>query len=43
MEKLREKHFERWRSEQAAREFRELDEIGVQLAAQALAVEKGEP
>ena len=32
MEKLREKHHERFRSEQAAKEFRELDEIGVQLA-----------
>ena len=37
MEKLRETHFERWRKEQAAREFRELDEIGVQLAVQGLA------
>jgi flagellar protein FliJ len=32
MEKLREKHHERFRTEQAAKEFRELDEIGVQLA-----------
>jgi flagellar FliJ protein len=37
MEKLRETHFERWRKEQAAKEFRELDEIGVQLAVQGLA------
>jgi flagellar FliJ protein len=37
MEKLREKHQERWRAEQAAKEFRELDEIGVQLAVNALA------
>lgn len=36
MEKLREKHHERWRAEQAAKEFRELDEIGVQLAVDAL-------
>ena len=32
MEKLREKHQERFRAEQAAKEFRELDEIGAQLA-----------
>jgi len=37
MEKLREKHHERWRADQAAKEFRELDEIGVQLAVNALA------
>jgi flagellar protein FliJ len=37
MEKLREKHHERWRSEQAAKEFRELDEIGVQLAVDQMA------
>jgi flagellar FliJ protein len=37
MEKLREKHHERWRSEQAAKEFRELDEIGVQLAVDLVA------
>ena len=37
MEKLREKHLERWRSEQAAKEFRELDEIGVQLAVDQMA------
>jgi flagellar protein FliJ len=42
MEKLREKHFDRWRAEQAAKEFRELDEIGVQLAVQALAEDGGE-
>jgi flagellar FliJ protein len=42
MEKLREKHFDRWRAEQAAKEFRELDEIGVQLAVQGLAEEGGE-
>jgi flagellar export protein FliJ len=42
MEKLREKHYERWRAELAAKEFRELDEIGVQLAVSALAAEGGE-
>jgi flagellar protein FliJ len=42
MEKLREKHHERWRAELAAKEFRELDEIGVQLAVNALAAEGGE-
>src|SRR5439155_24713835 len=42
MEKLREKHQERWRAEQAAKEFRELDEIGVQLAVDALAHAGGE-
>src|SRR3954466_10301981 len=36
MEKLREKHHERWKSEQMAKELRELDEIGVQLAVDAL-------
>ena len=40
IEKLREKQHERWRVEQAAREFRELDEIGVQLAADVLAGER---
>ena len=42
MEKLREKHYERWRAELAAKEFRELDEIGVQLAVNALAEDGGE-
>jgi flagellar FliJ protein len=42
MEKLREKHYDRWRAELAAKEFRELDEIGVQLAVDALASEGGE-
>jgi flagellar FliJ protein len=42
MEKLREKHYERWRAELAAKEFRELDEIGVQLAVDALAQDGGE-
>ena len=42
MEKLREKHHERWRSEQAAKELRELDEIGVQLAVDALLHDGGD-
>jgi|SRR5581483_864095 len=42
MEKLREKHYERWRADLAAKEFRELDEIGVQLAAGVLAEDGGE-
>ena len=42
MEKLREKHHERWKSELAAKELRELDEIGVQLAVDALMHDGGD-
>lgn len=42
MDKLREKHLEKWRGELAAKEFRELDEIGVQLAADMLALNAGD-
>ena len=37
MEKLREKHQERWRAEQAQKEMRELDEIGLQIAFETMA------
>ena len=36
IEKLREKQLERWQSEQNRRELAEMDEIGMQLAYQAL-------
>jgi len=36
MEKLREKHHERWRAEESMKEMRELDEIGVQIAFEAM-------
>jgi flagellar export protein FliJ len=36
MEKLREKHHERWRTELAQKEMRELDEIGLQIAFETM-------
>jgi flagellar FliJ protein len=42
LEKLRDKQHERWRSEIAAKEARDLDEIGMQLAYQASVEEAGE-
>lgn len=42
LEKLRDKQHERWRAEIAAKEARDLDEIGMQLAYQAGVEEAGE-
>jgi hypothetical protein len=39
---LRDKQHERWQSEIAAKEARDLDEIGMQLAYQASVEEAGE-
>lgn len=36
IEKLREKQFERWRSERSRKELAEMDEIGMQLAQSAM-------
>jgi flagellar FliJ protein len=42
LEKLRDKQHERWRSEIAAKEMRDMDEIGMQLAYQASLEDGGE-
>ena len=41
MEKLRERHLERWRAALAMREMNELDEIGTQLAVAEQRIEDG--